>query len=401
MLRKIARSIAYRAQHWRAQRQAGAEEFSRHVAALAELDDITDAAPDSLTLVIPSKAREAELSALLQYYANGGLKYRILVLESGNRYRALLDRFPSLDIERIEFDEQIPIQEKLQKGLSAVSTPLVAMCADDDIATHEGLRKAGGFLMAHPDYSACQGYHVNFNALNNSLNVISIAYFTPSLEQPQALGRVNALIRRYQPVCWAVFRTPTMREAAAAFSRASSMFFYELLWSTTAAINGMVKRLPMIYCLRRADHIHLSAHPLYAIMESPKKFFADYLAYRDTLAERIGSTVTFGRAELERILDVMHACYVARESDTGILGFFTDRLLERPAASVYDTGIVEVVRPSLPRVGAGWVREIARNGRTLRVFPAFVDAEPKSEIHLPDDFAERVIAEFDNYPLLA
>ncbi len=120
-----------------------------HPALLAQVDEIADAPPDSLTVVIPSKGREAALGALLQYYANAGLKCRILVLESGNRYRALIDRYPSLDIELIEFHEQTSIQDKLQEGLASVHTPLVAMCTDDDIAIHDGLKKAGGFLVQH------------------------------------------------------------------------------------------------------------------------------------------------------------------------------------------------------------------------------------------------------------
>ncbi|MBI1983196.1 MAG: TIGR00180 family glycosyltransferase [Acidobacteria bacterium] len=399
MLRRIARSLAYRVRHLGARLRAEADARRVRPALLAEVDEIVGAPPDSLTVLIPSKDREAALGALLQYYADAGLKYRILVLESGSRYRALIDRYPLLDIELIEFHEQTAIQDKLQKGLASVRTPLVAMCTDDDITTHEGLKKAGGFLVQHPEYSACQGYHVLFSAAEKFINLISIAYFTPSLDQPDPLGRVNALIRRYQPVCWAVFRTPTMVEAAATFSRASLLLFYELLWSATAAINGKVKRLPMIYCLRRIDYPHLSANPLYAVMESPQGFFADYLAYRNILVERIGPGVACSRAELAHILDVMHACYFGRETNTGILGFFTDKLLNRPSASVYDPGIVEVIRPPLPRVDTGWSREIARNERAYRLFPAFIDAEPKSEIHLRCDFIDHLIADLDRYPL--
>ncbi len=362
-----------------------------------ELDAIKDAPKDSLTIVIPSKGRPLMLAALLGYFSSACVQYRILVLLSGSRNSYLPGAYPGLDLNVMEFEENINFYEKLASGLEKVSTPLVAMCTDDDIVLHDALKKAGGYLLQNPEYTACQGYHALFSEVSGVVNLTSIAYFTPSLEAEDPLTRLNELIRRYQPICWAVFRTKIMTEVAELSSMNLNFSFQELLWSTCPVLSGKVKRLPMIYCLRRIDDISLEGHPIYAMMESPQKFFSEYISYRNTLVGFLSNMASFSKAELERMVDLIHACFFGRVTVPSTLYYFTEQVLSNPAASIHDPEIARVLRGLPSNLTSGWAQEIVREGLRYRIFPEFRNPEPKSEIHLKPDFVQQTVSDIHAY----
>lgn len=360
-----------------------------------ELADIKNAGAGDVTLVIPSKDRPQQLGALLRYFAAAGVKYPILVLLSGDKGRYCPADYPSLNITFREYDSDYNFFAKVKDGLAGVATPLVTMCTDDDLVLHEGIKKSAGFLMQNPDYSACQGYHALFTEEGNVINLARILFFTPSIDGEDPLLRLNAMVRRYQPVCWAVFRTPVMQNVAQNFWGDMHYIFEELLWSGSAVLAGKVKRLPLVYCLRRLDRIHLSGHPFFAMMENPQRFYTEYATYRAKLLAMLPP----GGNDAARIraFDLIHACYLARETVPGPLNYFTDRVLENPAASIHTAEIDTVLRGAPANFDTGWVREETRGGTKYRLFAEFLTPQPRGEIHLSDGFADALITEILPY----
>ena len=374
--------------------------FSRkplHSSPHPEIAATPDAPADSMTILIPSRGRPEQLSALLRYFNTAEIPYPILVLLSGSRKDNLPGDYPRLKLEVIEFDAQTTLYTKVKKGMAKLATPLVAFCADDDIVLSDALRKMGGFLLQNPDYTAAQGYHGLFSEEGEHVNLLGIPYFAPSIEADDPLARMNILMRRYQPVCWAVFRTPVMTDIINSFSQELNLLFNEFLWAGVAVLKGKVKRLPMLYCLRRDDKMHFMGHPLYAMMENPQKFFAEYAAYRNILAGFLQPKNAEDKAHIVRALDLIHSCYLSLEAAPGTLNYFTDKVLANPKTSIHDADIDRAIRPAQPDLSGGWGKEMRQGNRTYRLFPQFLNPQPRDEIHLPSDFTGAILKDIQGY----
>lgn len=354
-------------------------------------------ASDCMTIVIPSKGRPKELRKLLNYFNESGVRYPVLILLSGDEGMYSPEQFPKLTITFRQFDSDMLFYKKLSEGLDTVTTPLVAMCADDDIVLHNALVQCSEFLMKNPDYSAAQGYHATFSESDDVVNLVNIAYFTPSIENHDPLLRLNELIRRYQPICWAVFRTQTMIAITRTFDINNNFIFNELLWSSVATIAGKIKRLPIIFCLRRIDRMHFSGHPLFAMMESPQRFFLEYTSYRNLLSDMLAAQSRLSRQQIERAVDLIHACYFGRETVPSTLNFFTDNVLADPKTSITDEHIDRALRPVAANLGSGWAQEISQGKWKYRIFPGFASPEPKEEIHLSGDYSQDIIKDLARY----
>ncbi|MDX2074208.1 MAG: TIGR00180 family glycosyltransferase [Alphaproteobacteria bacterium] len=361
----------------------------------AELSLIPDAPLDSLTILIPFKGEASQLAALLSYFSTMEVHYPVMLLLSGNRATCLPGEYPNLNLQVFEFSEDTPFFSKLREGIKQLKTPLVAMCAADDVSLSDAIKKAGGFLWQNPEYSACHGYNVKFSEEAEAIKLLRIDNFTPSIDADDPLMRLNALMRRYQPVCWAVFRTQTMQAISDNFTPDLNFMFNEFLWSGIAALTGKIKRLPMIYCLRRKDTLHLMGHPLYAMLESPQKFFSEYLAYRDKLLAFLRPASTLDQTSLERTVDLIHACHFSREMLPSTFNYFTDHVLANPTTSIHDPAI-NAPMISQPSPGK-CAKEIRRDHRVYRAFPAFLNPEPIAEIHLPRNFVRKLIGDIKPY----
>jgi glycosyltransferase domain-containing protein len=349
---------------------------------------------NSLTVVIPSKDRNEMLLRLLGYFSAARLPYKVLVLLSGSIPVDTTGQFPSLDLEIATFDKNISLHEKLRIGVRKIKTPLVALCTDDDIVLADAIAKAGGFLINNPDYSAAQGYHAVFAEEGSNVNFLQIAWFTPSIDVADPLVRLNELILRYQPVCWAVFRTDVVRAIVQSFVQHFGYFFQEMLWSAIPVLTGKVKRIPMVYCMRRHARLHLMGHPIFAIMESPQTFFSQYLEYRTMLMTFIPSGE---RDKVARAIDVLHLCFFSRATDTSLWQYFMDQILKNPSVSIHDPAVNRQLRPPEINLSTGWRTEIKRDTVTYRMFPEFLSPQPKSEILLSDDYHHALISDIHRY----
>lgn len=361
------------------------------------LSEIPDGPKDSLTIVIPSKGRPEKLRALLRYFQLAGIDYKILVLLSGDEDTLSKEIFFSLDVTFLQYDKDADFYHKVREGLRQITTPFVAMCTDDDLVLRDGLSKSAGFLLQNQDFSACQGYHAMFLEEANTVNLASIAYYTPSLLSDLPFDRFKDLISRYQPVCWAVFRTECMLKITREWKRYENLVFNELLWSATAVALGKVARLPLIYCLRRLDPINLSGHPFFALVESPKSFFQDYATYRGQVLDLLNAVPKYSLNQTERVFDLLHFRFLSAEIIPGTLNHFTETVYLKPDISIRDPEMKPFLGMPQPSFESGWTHETELDGIQYRRFPQFQDPLPEAEITLPKDFAVNLISDIDRY----
>lgn len=97
---------------------------------------------------------------------------------------------------------------KLVAAFARVETPLVAMCADDDFITCDGLAASVAFLEGNPDYSFSQGYAYTFQRFGRRIVTWPMIYDHHTRENESWLERVEGPL---DTVYYGVNRTDVLR----------------------------------------------------------------------------------------------------------------------------------------------------------------------------------------------
>ena len=144
--------------------------------------------------------------------------------------------------------------EKLRRGLDAVATPLVALCADDDFITRDSFRQCTAFLQANPDYASAQGYCYQVQPFGERLVAWPLHYPFHDLHQDAWIDRVE---RAGSTIFYSFNRTADLRSALTFLARqdfsetaASVAGFFDTALTLNAARGGKFKRLPVPFALR-------------------------------------------------------------------------------------------------------------------------------------------------------
>lgn len=352
----------------------------------------------NLTIVIPSRNRREKLHALLSYFNVNYVQCSILLLVSSkNKNYVAKKEYPNLNIDILEFDENLELGYKIHLGLKRVTTELTAICADNDLVLLDGINESVKFLADNPDYSAAQGYNAQFAEEGDKISFHSIPYFTPSIEGSEPVDRLIALMRRYNPICWAVWRTEILQEFCQNSYPYNNIIFTELLWSATAAIRGKVKRLPILYCLRRIDGLQMMGHPFFAMMQSPSNYICEYVRHRNKLVDMLNANCRYTVSQLERIIDTLHYFLQGVSIEPHRVNIFLDVMINNPDVSIFDKHINPILQLPAPVTSEGWEKEIIFEGKKYRFFPEFLRPEPRDEVSLPDDFETALISNAHHY----
>lgn len=151
---------------------------------------------------------------------------------------------------------------KLRLALDAVATPLVAMCADDDFITWEGLEASATFLDAHQDYAACQGYAYLYQVFGARLALWPMVYPFHNVRDEAWIDRAE---HAKSTVYYAVSRTPVLRKAVEFLARCdfgevaeAAAGLFDTALTLSAARAGKINRVPVPFALREYSP-HVSA----------------------------------------------------------------------------------------------------------------------------------------------
>ena len=165
-----------------------------------------------------------------------------------------------------------------------------------------------------------------------------------------------------------------------------------------AAISGKVKRIPTLYCLRKNDAIQLAGHPLYLFAQSPEKFFTDYLAYRECLKKALYPDKQPSAYD-HRILDLIHACLFHKVGDQSTLLYITQKTIEHPEASVFNSELYPAIQLPAPHFPEEGNRMIQRGTRRYHLTEKFLNPEPSEEIKVSPNFHLKLLTDLDRFSI--
>lgn len=235
------------------------------------------------TILIPTHNRHHYLDRCVRWFLD--LPYPIVVVDSSatewqsefrTRERIRYIHMPG------GFEVYLP---KLQKGLAAVETSYVAMCADDDFITADGLAQSIVFLDGHPDYSFCQGYAYSFQALGGHVIAWPIAYSRHDLAPADWVDRIE---RADHTVYYGVNRIEVLRNAIDFLMRQDFAeitdaipAFIDLCITANAARRGKFKRVNVPFGLREySPYLHSAGtRPATLVSRNIPDFYRNLLTW--------------------------------------------------------------------------------------------------------------------------
>jgi glycosyltransferase domain-containing protein len=231
-------------------------------------------------------------------------------------------------VEHIRFDPSIDVFSKLEQGIAMVKTPYCSFCADDDILFVDSVRDCTRFLETHPDYAAAHGYYFNFQ-FGDRIVISSVVYWSNTLIDDLPLGRLVALMKHYEAVFYATYRTEVLRGIFSLVHGVDAVLCKELILGVATVLRGKVYRLPHFYYGRSTDASHpwQHWHPHEILAKSPEVLLSDYLRYRQTLVNYWQSINGELGSQQLRVFDLAHLRYFQNFLAPDILDFIIDRSL--------------------------------------------------------------------------
>jgi glycosyltransferase domain-containing protein len=296
------------------------------------------------TLVIPTYNRPKPLEALLAYLRAKKQRCRILILDSSqpparaanNSIIALTD----LNVQYSEFPSEMHPFDKFHEGVHQVTTEFCALCADDDLIVLEGVERCLDTLRSNPQASVAQGYSFSFQCRpNGDMDVRSILYFTPTIDDATPLARLANLFGRYQAATYGNYRTSVLQRILATVRPMTSILGRELLGSGLAAVEGQMVRVPCFSHGRSTDasESYQHWHPLEWFAQDPQGLFTEYRRYRELMEQAVLERPdnNLDAAAVRRILDLINLRYLIRHAPDGALAFMAQQKLFGTAFEEY------------------------------------------------------------------
>ncbi len=362
-------------------------------AAAARLIDVTS---PPLTVVLPTRNRPDNLPGQLRLFRR--VPYPVIVADSSEPDAA--DRIRAMASGIAEYrvlPPELTLYDKLESVLGTIETPFVLLAADRKITLPHAIEPLLAHLIAHEDHIAAIGYILGFTAHPDTIDINRMIWFTPTIDDDDPLQRHFRLMQRYQSRAFGMFRTAPLRQAVTQARRVDGALFQETLMMNALALQGKLARLPVILSLQsteRSFHPPKRNDPLYWFVDDADSFFRHYLRYRSALTDfmrALGIPPPPG-ADLERVVDMVHAVWLHRNFDDGILNHATRLLL--------GDAIPPLAGPDLrvPWRRRSW-HDVVRRGRRRRYFwrEQVLHAEPRSEISISRQEMQRVMEQLDVY----
>ena len=352
-----------------------------------------------LTAVIPTRNRPHNLSGQLRLFEASGVTRAIVVADSSDSELAPDVRAAvGTRADWQAYPATGGVFDKLAQVIDTITTPFVALASDRKITFPHALDAALAYLMEHDDYVAAQGYVVGFSRRNNDLDINRVIYFTPTLAAGDPLQRHYDLMRRYQSWQFSVFRVEPLAAAVGLAKSVAGKVFQEVVFMNALALQGKMARLPQVISLQTTETSFYPPRrndPFYWFLDDPRSFFRHYVAYRRRLARFITerNLGTPRGADLEQLLDTIHAVWLHYNFDGGVLNYAAQLRLGHPLPPLPDP------RQSIPwrAIASDDVVHAARGARRYIWRREVVHAEPRGEIDISSGEIRRVERQLDVY----
>lgn len=261
--------------------------------------------PGKVSLIVPTHNRPHFMRRLLTYFQESEANLSIIVIDSSEPLKAAQNqnltsiegRSGKLQIEYHHTNERFSpesppiVHEKVQWALEIVSTPYVALCADDDFIVPSALEKFTKFLDQNPGFCCAKGRIYDFMApKSGDFRLLPALHWQP-VEADDPCERVWLASRYYQQSFYGLFRLESLKEIQASMPKRFLRhpgWLDELAFSTFAAGMGKIMRFDCPHEYRELHdsnfgHI-VSRWPEITFEDELRPFVTDYRqALRDLL----------------------------------------------------------------------------------------------------------------------
>ena len=357
---------------------------------------MTVAAPSKLlTAIMPTRNRPDNVARQLRLL--GQAPYPTIVADSSDAENAT--RIRAMVPDRTKFRalaRELSLYDKLDLVLAEVDTPFVALISDRKITFLHAIDALLAHLVAHDGPIAATGYILGYTPYPDTIDINRVIWFTPTISDDDPLQRHYRLMQRYQSRAFSVFRITPLRRALALARRVEGPLFQEILLMNALVLQGRFARLPTILTLQgeeRSFHLPKRNDPLFWVTDNIGSFFRHYVRYRRALTDfmrELGVAPPAG-TDLDQLVDMVHAVWLRRNLDDGVLNHATRLLLGdaiEPLRSL-ETNLSWREPADGDLVEQSRLRYIWRN--------AVLRAEPADEIQISRDEMARVMRELDTH----
>jgi glycosyltransferase domain-containing protein len=346
-----------------------------------------------MTVIMPTRNRPDQAIAQLRLFNALACPHPIVIADSSDSCDDRLIRAANGVATYRRFAPSMTYYQKLAAILPAVTTPFVLTVPDKKVTFPHSIEPLINRLRRRSSDVAAVGYVLRFQRVEHIFDIFRVFLFTPSVDEEEPLRRLYHLMRRYQPSGFAVFRTQALaHSASAAAAGIDGHIFQEIMFMSTLVLQGGIARLPVIFSLH-GEEDSLTAieqrNPLRWFAYDSVSFFRHYARYRDALAQFIGRNrvPVPERVDLNHLLDMIHATWLGRECDTGVINHVTRMLLGDPLPFL----TVPHDWPGPRSIEDGDAVHTARAGtRTYLWRRGVLVAEPRNEISIADAEIEAV-----------
>jgi len=338
-----------------------------------------------LTVLVPTRNRPHNLAGQFSLLAKSGLKF--IVADSSDPEKAEEVRAICKDTAEIwTYPPDTRFFDKLGDAVSRIETPFVQLAADRKITFPHAINASLDFIRRREDYVCAQGYVLGFGVHDDDIEINRVVFFTPSIQQTDPLWRQYDLMRRYQSWQFSLFRLEPLRRAIAQTNTIAGIMFQEVMFMNALAVQGKLARLPNIMTLQTLEESfsrRRDRDPFYWFLHDSRSFFRHYAIYRNSLARFIcrNGTTKLTPALVHHVLNAVHAAWLHRNFDFGVLNFATQQLLDakqldlpdpRPPLLWRETESQDVAHARPKKGRYVWRRDV-------------LEAEPREEIKISRD----------------
>ncbi len=253
-----------------------------------------------LSVVVPTYNRPQFLARVLTYYAGLRFPYTIIVADSSAEPTAKANRQlantlrHNLNLNYQYYAEDIHVADKITRALTLVSSPYVALGADDDFTVPASLKPGAEFLESHPDYAVVHGEAVYFVLRPGAYAHGAITgvgrYAQRTIEWSTGSERLIDHLTRYTTTFYSVHRTEQLRNNWQCAARLRLDYsFVELLPACLSLIQGKSKQLGGLHIVRQGHAGQTSRTKLPSVMDwiVDSAWFPQYSSIQDLLAKAL------------------------------------------------------------------------------------------------------------------
>jgi glycosyltransferase domain-containing protein len=226
------------------------------------------------------------------------LNFTVIVADNSTTYNKLPETWDIPGNVRFLHFTDCTFTEKVNLALELVTTPYVALWADDDFYLPSGIEKMLLFLQNNQEYTAVHGYTLSFFQSNKQVGYEKMYAQEKSIavNQDQALTRVQTVFSPYLPLFYSIHRTNSFQSIFQSTVMPENLSFVEFQIAYLAVVQGKFACLPVLFHIREQALFSAGfvSKSLVEMKVDPKETFA-FRAFMEFLGQRTSDLIGVSR----------------------------------------------------------------------------------------------------------